>query len=129
MVIFLTVCLTPLFDSYQNYENAKSLWDNLESKYIAEDSSIKKFLVSDFLNYKMVDSRSVMDQYNELLRNFGQFTLYKMNMDGCIALSSVIEKLPPSWKDYKHTLKHEKEELTLVHSVFTKVIKQKENCR
>ena len=58
----------PLFDIYQNYENAKSLWDNLESKYIAEDSSCKKFFVGDFLNYKMVDSRPVMDLYNELLR-------------------------------------------------------------
>ena len=29
----------PLLDIYQKYENAKSLWDNLESKYIAEDSS------------------------------------------------------------------------------------------
>ena len=45
---------------------------------------------------------------------FGQFTLHKMNMDECITVSNVIEKLPPSWKDYKHTLKHQKEELTLV---------------
>ena len=80
------------------------MWNNLESKYIVEDSSSKKFLVSDFL---------VMDLYNELLRIFGQFTLHKMNMDECIAVSSVIEKLPISWKDYKHTLKHQKEELTL----------------
>ena len=35
-------------------------------------------------------------------------------MDECIAVSSLIEKLPTSWKDYKHTLKHQKEELTLV---------------
>ena len=68
------------------------------SEYIAEDSSSKKFLVGDFLNYKMVDSRPVMDQYNQLLRIFGQFTLHKMNMDECIAVSSVIEKLPPTWK-------------------------------
>ena len=34
-------------------------------------------------------------------------------MDECIAVSSVIEKLSPSWKDYKHTLKHQKEELIL----------------
>ncbi|GKB40443.1 hypothetical protein Tco_0885385 [Tanacetum coccineum] len=26
----------------------------------------------------------------------------------------IIDKLPPSWKDFKHTLKHLKEELTLV---------------
>ncbi|GJR95901.1 hypothetical protein Tco_0268075 [Tanacetum coccineum] len=57
--------------------------DFLEAKYIAEDASSKKFLVSNFTNYKMPDSRPVMEQYNELL-------------------------------DFKHTLKHKKEELTLV---------------
>ncbi|GKB23341.1 hypothetical protein Tco_0862742 [Tanacetum coccineum] len=49
------------------------LWDSLEAKYMAEDASSKKFLVS------------------------------------CI-----IDKLLHSWKDFKHTLKHQKEELTLV---------------
>ncbi|KAL0301466.1 UNVERIFIED_CONTAM: Retrovirus-related Pol polyprotein from transposon TNT 1-94 [Sesamum radiatum] len=35
-------------------------------------------------------------------------------MDEAIYVSSVIDKLPPSWKDFKHTLKHQKEELSLV---------------
>ncbi|GKA35426.1 zinc finger, CCHC-type containing protein [Tanacetum coccineum] len=34
-----------LFDVYTNVESAKELWDSLESKYMAEDSSSKKFLV------------------------------------------------------------------------------------
>ncbi|GKC93821.1 zinc finger, CCHC-type containing protein, partial [Tanacetum coccineum] len=54
-----------------------------EAKYMAEDASSKKFLVSNFTNYKMTDSRPVLEQYNELL-------------------------------DFKHTLKHKKEKLTLV---------------
>nr|GEW40852.1 zinc finger, CCHC-type [Tanacetum cinerariifolium] len=29
-------------------------------------------------------------------------------------VSRIIDKLPPSWKDFKHTLKHLKEELTLI---------------
>ncbi|GKB69952.1 hypothetical protein Tco_0931364 [Tanacetum coccineum] len=62
-----------LFDIYQNVEYSKELWDSLEAKYMSEDASSKKFLVS------------------------------------CI-----IDNLPPSWKDFKHTLKHLKEELTLV---------------
>nr|GEX22992.1 zinc finger, CCHC-type [Tanacetum cinerariifolium] len=33
-----------LFDVYMNVESAKELWDSLESKYMAEDSSSKKFL-------------------------------------------------------------------------------------
>nr|GEX46897.1 zinc finger, CCHC-type [Tanacetum cinerariifolium] len=71
-----------LFDIYQNVESSKELWDSLEAKYLVEDASSKKFLVSNFTNYKMTDSRPVMEQYNELL-------------------------------DFKHTLKHLKEDITL----------------
>ena len=73
-----------------------------------------KFLVSNYNNYKMINSRIVMEQYNKLLRILGQFTQHKMNMDEAILVSCVIDKLPPSWKDFKHTLKHKKKELTLV---------------
>ncbi|KAJ9557954.1 LOW QUALITY PROTEIN: hypothetical protein OSB04_012568 [Centaurea solstitialis] len=101
-----------LFDVYQN--SAKELWDRLEAKYMAEDVSSKKFLVGNFLNYKMVDTRPVMEQYHELQRMLGQFAQYDMKMDESISVSSIIDKLPPSWKDFKNNLKHKKEELTLV---------------
>ncbi|XP_050908069.1 uncharacterized protein LOC127121657 [Lathyrus oleraceus] len=104
----------PLFDIYQNIESAKKLWDCLESKYMAEDSSSKKFLVTDFNNYKMVESRSVMEQFNELLRILGQFTQHGLKMDETISVSSIIDKLPPSWKDFKYNLKHGKDELSLI---------------
>ncbi|GJT62680.1 zinc finger, CCHC-type containing protein [Tanacetum coccineum] len=78
------------------------------------DSSSKKFLVSNFNNYKMVDSRSIMEQYNELIRILGQYTQYGLKMDESIYVSSIIDKLPPSWKDFKHTLKHGKDDLSLV---------------
>ncbi|GKB29946.1 hypothetical protein Tco_0869347 [Tanacetum coccineum] len=88
--------------------------DSLEAKYMAEDASSKKFLVSNFTNYKMTDSRPVMKQYNKLLGILGRFTQHKMNMDEAIQVSCIIDKLIPSWKDFKHTLKHLKEELTIV---------------
>ncbi|GJZ04997.1 zinc finger, CCHC-type containing protein [Tanacetum coccineum] len=103
-----------LFDIYHNVESAKELWDSLESKYMAEDASSKKFLVSNFNNYKMVDSRHVMEQFNELFRILGQYTQHGLKMDESISASSVIDKLPPSWKDFKHTLKHGKDDLSLV---------------
>ncbi|GJV07543.1 zinc finger, CCHC-type containing protein [Tanacetum coccineum] len=70
-----------LFDIYQNIKSSKELWDSLEAKYMAEDASSKKFLVSNFTNYKMTDSRLVMEQYNELLDILERFTQHKMNMD------------------------------------------------
>ncbi|GJV74898.1 zinc finger, CCHC-type containing protein [Tanacetum coccineum] len=89
-------------------------YDSLEAKYMAEDASSKKSLVSNFTNYKMTDSRPVMEQYNELIGILGRFTQHKMNMDEAIQVSCIIDKLPSSWKDFKHTLKHQKEELTFV---------------
>ncbi|GKD10263.1 hypothetical protein Tco_1189948 [Tanacetum coccineum] len=50
----------------------------------------------------------------EQVRKRNKFTEHKMNMDEAIQVSCIIDKLPPSWKDFKHTLKHKKDELTLV---------------
>ncbi|GJT42925.1 zinc finger, CCHC-type containing protein [Tanacetum coccineum] len=97
----------------------RNKWDN--DDYVcrglilkAKDASSKKFFVSNFTNYKMSDSRPVLEQYNELLGRLRRFTQHKMNMDESIQVSCIIDKLLPPWKDFKHTLKHLKEELTLV---------------
>nr|GEX13418.1 hypothetical protein [Tanacetum cinerariifolium] len=55
-----------------------------EAKYMAEDASSKKFLVSNFTNYKMTDSRPVLKQFNKLLGTLGRLTQHKMNMDKAI---------------------------------------------
>ncbi|GKD79611.1 zinc finger, CCHC-type containing protein [Tanacetum coccineum] len=71
-------------DDATNVKSSKELWDSLEAKYMADDALSKKF------------------------------TQHKMNMDEAIKVYCIIYKLPLSWKDFKHTLKHLKEELTLV---------------
>ncbi|GKG10511.1 hypothetical protein Tco_0341911, partial [Tanacetum coccineum] len=103
-----------LFDVYTNVESAKELWDSLESMYMAEDALSKKFLVSNFNNYNLLDSRPVMEEYNELLRILGQYTQHGLKMDESISVSSIIDKLHPFMKDFKHTLKHGKDDLSLV---------------
>ncbi|GJX97854.1 zinc finger, CCHC-type containing protein [Tanacetum coccineum] len=70
-----------LFDIYQNIESSKELWHSLEAKYIADDASSKKFLVSNFTNYKMTDSIPFMEQYNELFGIIGRFAQHNMDMD------------------------------------------------
>ncbi|GJS96902.1 hypothetical protein Tco_0803870 [Tanacetum coccineum] len=65
-------------------EDSENAIDSLEAKYMAEDAISKKFLVSNFTNYKMTDSRPVMEQYNKLLSILGRFTQHKINMDEAI---------------------------------------------
>ncbi|GJX01343.1 zinc finger, CCHC-type containing protein [Tanacetum coccineum] len=89
----------------------RAKWENddyiCKGHILNEDSLSKKFLVSNFNNYKMVDSRPIMERYNELPRILGQYTQHGLKMDESIYASSIIDKLPPFWNDFKHTLKND----------------------
>ncbi|CAO2812905.1 unnamed protein product [Amaranthus hypochondriacus] len=39
--------------------------------------------------------------------------LHKIEIDEVFLVSSIINKLPPSWRDVRHALKHKREEITL----------------
>ena len=52
-----------LYNVYSYKKTAKELWESLDWKYNAE---AKKFVVGQFLNYKMVDSKTVVGQVQEL---------------------------------------------------------------
>nr|GFA04584.1 zinc finger, CCHC-type [Tanacetum cinerariifolium] len=65
-------------------------------------------------NVESAKELPVMEQYNELLRILGQYIQHGLKKDKSIYVSSIIDKLPPSWKDFKHTLKHGKDDLSLV---------------
>ena len=47
-------------------EKTKELWDSLEKKYKTENAGLKKFIVGKFLDFKMVDSKTVLSQVQEL---------------------------------------------------------------
>ncbi|GJW86746.1 zinc finger, CCHC-type containing protein [Tanacetum coccineum] len=89
----MSVLTTPVPEDGENATveqiRNRAKWDNddydsLEAKYMAEDALSKKFFVSNFTNYKMSDSRPIMEQYNELFGILGRFTQHKMNMDEAI---------------------------------------------
>ena len=38
---------------------AKEIWDTLKAIHLAEEASSKKFLVSNYMEFKMVDDKSI----------------------------------------------------------------------
>ncbi|KAL5582150.1 hypothetical protein UlMin_014592 [Ulmus minor] len=55
-----------LYNIYSDKKTAKELWESLNRKYKSEDAGSKKFVVSWFLDYKMVDSKSVISQVQDI---------------------------------------------------------------
>ncbi|GKC68635.1 zinc finger, CCHC-type containing protein, partial [Tanacetum coccineum] len=89
--VFSTPMLEFLEDAMLEQTRKRCKWENddyiCRGHILNEDAFSKKFLASNFNNNKMVDSRSVMEQYHELLRILGQFTQHGLNMDETISVS------------------------------------------
>ncbi|KAK3000928.1 hypothetical protein RJ639_022196 [Escallonia herrerae] len=102
-----------LYNVYSPMVNAKALWKSLERKYKTEDAGSKKFVVDKFLDFKMVDSKTVISQVQEF-----QLILHDIHAEGMVLgesfqVAALIEKLSPTWKDFKNYLKHKRKEKKL----------------
>nr|GEZ84014.1 hypothetical protein [Tanacetum cinerariifolium] len=88
--VLTTPMLELLEDATVEAIRIRAKWENdddiCKGHILNDDSSSKKILVSNFNNYKMVDSRPVMEQYNELLRILGQYTHHGLKMDESISV-------------------------------------------
>ncbi|XP_070053900.1 uncharacterized protein LOC142173528 [Nicotiana tabacum] len=91
-----------LYNVYSNVQTLKELWDALEKKYKTEDTGLKKFVAAKFLDYKIVDSKPVITQVQEL-----QVIIHDLLAE------AMIEKLPSLWRDFKNYLKHKIKEMKL----------------
>ncbi|XP_049410376.1 uncharacterized protein LOC125873490 [Solanum stenotomum] len=54
-----------LYNVYSSVKTSKELWDALEKKYKTKDAGMKKFIVAKFLDYKKIDSKTVVTQVQE----------------------------------------------------------------
>ncbi|XP_070013669.1 uncharacterized protein [Nicotiana sylvestris] len=76
-----------LYNVYSGVETSKELWIALEKKYKTEDARLKKFVATKFLDYKMVD---------------GKIFIEGLVINEAFQVATMIEKLPPLWKDFKN---------------------------
>ena len=102
-----------LYKAYVDQKTTKELWESLDQKYKTEDVGAKKFVVGHFLDYKMMDSKTLNSQVQEL-----QVILYKIHVGGMMLsetfqMVAIIEKLPSAWKDFKNYLKHKRNEMSV----------------
>lgn len=75
-----------------------------EEKYKIEDVTMNKFIVGKSLDLIMIDSKS-LKLSPRAPTHFSQNICWKMENCESFLVATVIEKLPPSWKDFKNYLK------------------------
>ena len=110
----MNALIDSLYNVYSYKKIAKKLWESLDRKYKIEDVGAKKFVLGRFLNYKMVDSKTVVSQVQEL-----QIILHEIHAEGMLLSKTlfqvvvIIEKLLLTWKDFMNYLKHKRKEMNI----------------
>ncbi|XP_060668919.1 uncharacterized protein LOC132800037 [Ziziphus jujuba] len=78
-------------------KTAKGLWKTLDRKYKTKNVGSRKFDVGPFLDYVMVDFKP----------------LIWMVINEAFQVAIMIEKLPPSWKDFKNYIKYKRKKMDM----------------
>ncbi|KAK4403156.1 hypothetical protein Sango_1056300 [Sesamum angolense] len=102
-----------LYNMYSSTNTASAFWESLEKKYKTEDVGLKKFIVGKFLEFKMVDFKTVMDQVQKFQTIMHDLHAERMKLSESFQVAAMIEKLPPLWKDFKNSLKHKQKQMEL----------------
>ena len=84
---------------------------------MTDDAFLKKFVIAKFLDYKMLDSKTVGSQVHELQLILHYLIAEDMVVNEAFEVVAVIEKYPPSWNDFKNYLNHKRKEMKLENLV------------
>ncbi|XP_073064121.1 uncharacterized protein [Primulina eburnea] len=115
MLFYLTMLNLARFFSENalNSKRVREMLNLLMRKYKTEDVGAKNFLVGRFLDFKMVDSKPVITQVQELQVIFHEIHGEGMTLSQSFQVAAIVEKLPPAWKDFKNYLKHKRKEMNV----------------
>ena len=102
-----------LYNVYIDKKKDKELWESLDQKDKIEDARAKNFVMGQFLDYKMVDSKTVVSQVQELQVILHEILVEGMMLSETFQVAAIIEKLPPALKDFKNYLKHKRKEMSI----------------
>ena len=101
-----------LYDLYTSMKSLKESWSALESKYKTEKVGTNKFIIQKCFDYKILDNISVLDQEHELQILVNKLCNLLINIPESFQVDAIIEKLPPSWNNFRKKLQPMSKDLT-----------------
>ncbi|KAL0464930.1 UNVERIFIED_CONTAM: hypothetical protein Slati_0380600 [Sesamum latifolium] len=96
-----------LFQLYsQKSCSAGELWEELKLVY-GEDLGTTRSQINKYIHFQMVDGVSIIEQAQELHRIANSIMASGTWIDENFHVSTIVSKLPPSWKEFRVRLMHE----------------------
>ncbi|KAL6346382.1 hypothetical protein AAG906_033178 [Vitis piasezkii] len=102
-----------IYDLYTNTNFTREIWEALENKYKAEEEGTKKFLISQYIDFKFFDEKPLLPQIHELQVIVNKLKVLKIELPEAFQVGAIVAKLPSSWKGYRKRILHKSEDYSL----------------
>ena len=112
----LNCLVDSLYDMYSSKRTTKELWESLDHMYgtkCTKYMGAKLYIVGQFLDYKMVDSKAVTNQVEDLHAIIHEIHAQGMVISESFQVAAIIEKLPSGWHEFKNRLRHKQKEMSM----------------
>ena len=97
---YFIICLMHYLTIYMKYESTKDIGDALNKKYGGDDARSKRNAINREISFKIEEDKSIIDQIQEYENLCSTITSEGLKICDVILAIALIEKLPPSWKEY-----------------------------
>jgi hypothetical protein len=119
------VLVETLQDTYLRYKTSKEMWDTLNTEYGDSDAGIELYIIEQYHDYQMVDGKSVVIQAHEIQCMVKELRLLKIVIPDEFVAGGIINKLPPSWRDFATALKHKRVHMSISDLIASLDIEEK----
>ncbi|XP_075088615.1 uncharacterized protein LOC142170623 [Nicotiana tabacum] len=102
-----------LYDLYFNLKSPREIWTALQTAYQNEKRGIDKFLALQYFEFKIFDTRPIMDQIHELQILVSKLSDLEVKIPDALQIGAILSKLPSSWNDYRKKILHSMDKMTV----------------
>jgi hypothetical protein len=100
----ISILVDNLVDTYLQRKTGKDIWEALEAQYGVSDVGDELYVMEQFLDYVMVEDRSVVEQAHEVQALAKELENYS-KVAPCVlpnkfVVGAIIAKMPHPWRDF-----------------------------
>nr|BAB03249.1 polyprotein [Oryza sativa] len=125
----ISVLADNIVDVYMHMPSGKDMWDALEAKFGVSDAGSELYVMEQFYDYKMVDDRSVVEQAHEIQMLAKELENNNCELPDKFVAGGIIAKLPPSWSDFATSLKHKRQEFSVLDLIGSLGVEEKARAK
>ena len=101
------------------------MWDALEAKFGVSDAGSELYVMEQFYDYKMTDERSVVEQAHVIQSLAKELNHFKCVLPDKFVSGGIIAKLPPSCNNFATSLKHKRQEFSVMDLIGSLDVEEK----